>query len=79
MLKRKSQEDYPRRDIAPEHTKRDTPDHKPMHPELAAAYQYVESVVDTSDFTNVQAWFGWALREAYLAGITYGKNGGLTQ
>ena len=66
-------EDYPDRDITPEHTKRETQDHEPIHPCIDAAYDYVVSILDTSDYTGVYAWHGWALREAFLAGVSYAE------
>jgi hypothetical protein len=71
--------EYPKRDITPEHTKRGSEGHGwdndgPIHPEINAAYDYVRSVLDTSDYIERYAWHGWALREAFLAGISYTKN-----
>lgn len=43
---------------------------------LAAAYQFVESMVDKSDGGHLAHgpwWYGWALREAFLAGVEWQK------
>lgn len=60
----------------PEHDK--LSDRRPSegnHPFVEAAYQYVQSVLHTADTTGRNgvgfAWHGWALREAFLAGISY--------
>lgn len=68
---------YPQRDLTPEHTKRGEVDHASegdIHPEIIEAYHYVDSIVDTSDDDDEYAWYGWAIREAFLAGISYAKN-----
>lgn len=73
--------DYPR-PLTPEHDKRnashdanfDERDSDPLHPDVSAAYNYVDSVINTSDYTNPPAWHGWAIREAFLAGITHQQN-----
>jgi hypothetical protein len=81
-LRKKQISDYPPRDLSPEHTKRESPDKDPMyiHPDVDAAYDYVDSILDTSDFVDVYAWHGWAIREAFLAGISYEQNNqGVTQ
>lgn len=72
-MKPRAMKDYPKRDLTPEHTSRETADDQPLHPDVSAAYRYVDSVLDTSDFENVLAWHGWALREAFLAGVTYAQ------
>lgn len=60
---------YPKRDLTPEHTKR-----VPPNTDIAAAYQYITTVLDTSDYQPPgYAWHGWALREAFLAGISYAQ------
>lgn len=57
------------RDLTPEHSKRNMPGG--LHPEIEAAYAYVETVLDTADLSSpVRAWHGWALREAFLAGCS---------
>ncbi len=56
-------------DLTPEHAKRD--DGHDLHPDVVAAYAYVDRVLNTSDYTNPYAWHGWALREAFLAGISH--------
>ena len=62
-------------DLTPEHTARRTGDNKGLHPEVAAAYRYVERVLDSADIPSSKLggplWFGWALREAFLAGCSY--------
>ena len=40
--------------------------------DVAAAYQYVDSVMTVGG----HAWHGWALREAFLAGCTHHRNTG---
>lgn len=65
-------------DTTPEHTKRNTgrPRQDGNHPDITAAYAYVESVAHTADAQGIgKAWHGWALREAFLAGISYAKKG----
>jgi hypothetical protein len=58
------------KDITPEHTKRNAGNEQ--HPDITAAYEYVEKVIDTSDSEGGPFyWYGWALREAFLAGISY--------
>jgi hypothetical protein len=37
------------------------------------AYKYVESISHTADDKERMMWHGWALREAFLAGIKYGQ------
>jgi len=77
---RRLSSDYPAK-ITPEHDKRlgghdcnfDETDHLPLHPDINAAYDYVTSVLNTSDFTNPIAWHGWAIREAFLAGISHAQ------
>ena len=63
-------------DITPEHTKRGSVDHASegeLHPEIHAAYDYVDSVLHTADVCTPYAWHGWALREAFLAGISHAR------
>ncbi|MCP4595736.1 hypothetical protein [Neptuniibacter sp.] len=69
----KAGNEYPDKDLTPEHSKRNTPDDEPLHPDISAAYDYVDSVLDTSDFKDSYAWHGWALREAFLAGISHAE------
>jgi hypothetical protein len=61
-------------DLTPEHTARRQGDNKGLHPEVRAAYRYVESVLDSADISSGKLggplWFGWALREAFLAGCS---------
>ena len=78
MLERKTS-NYPKRDLTPEHTKRVSEDHgsnddAPLHPEISAAYDYVHSVLDTSDYEG--RWYGWALREVFLAGVSHAQKQG---
>lgn len=74
-MKQRPMDDYPKRDLTPEHTLRGN-DHNsdaPIHPQVAAAYEYVDLVVDTADIDagGAPAWYGWALREAFLAGCSH--------
>lgn len=46
-----------------------------LHGEVEAAYAYVESVSDTRDISSQSGWRGWALREAFLAGISHADAG----
>lgn len=65
------------RDLTPEHTKRGSIDHATVgeiHPDINAAYDYVDSVAHTADVTTPSMWYGWALREAFLAGISFGRS-----
>lgn len=48
-------------DLTPFHTDASTS-------EISNAYEYVNSIINTSDYENDLAWHGWALREAFLAG-----------
>lgn len=78
MMELRTRAEMPQRDLTPEHTKRGGKDHGahddgPLHPDISAAYDYVDSIVDTSDFKPQFAWHGWALREAFLAGISYAQ------
>lgn len=38
-----------------------------------AAYDYVESIMHTADDKRNFMWHGWALREAFIAGVKYQK------
>lgn len=70
-------DDFPRV-LTPEHAKRSISvnrDEAKLHPEIAAAYAYVESVTPASDYVNPTAWTEWAVREAFLAGISFAQNG----
>lgn len=79
-VERREMSDYPKRDLTPEHTKRgnghDTFSDAPIHPDVNAAYAYVDSVINTADMhaENSPAWHGWALREAFLAGVSHAEN-----
>jgi hypothetical protein len=56
----------------PEHTARAMDGD--LHPELKAAYGYVDRVLHTADIQSalgIPAWHGWALREAFLAGCSH--------
>lgn len=53
--------------LTPEHDKRDG---ETLHPDIEAAYRYVESIVHTADNRDGLSWHGWALREAFLAGMS---------
>lgn len=74
IMKKRPMSDYPA-DLTPEHELRgnghDNMEDNDLHPDVDAAYDYVDSVIDTSDFTEPLAWHGWALREAFLAGISH--------
>ena len=59
----------------PEHEKRLTTGD--IHSDIMAAYNYVDSVIDTADDKIAIMWHGWALREAFLAGISYKEKGEL--
>lgn len=64
--------------LTPEHDKRGTPPIEydgRLHPDVSAAYDYVENVVQTADgmHGHTPTWHGWALREAFLAGISYAE------
>ena len=41
--------------------------------ERTAAYEYVESVVGTADDRELLMWRGWALIDAFMAGIKYSR------
>lgn len=56
----------------PEHEKRSMADG--LHPDVNAAYGYVISVSDTCDIPSLNAWHGWALREAFLAGVSFAES-----
>jgi len=71
-MKLKTIADYPDgfdNNLTPEHNKRNIGGG--LSPEVEAAYAYVSSVYETSDYSDVHVWNGWALREAFLAGISY--------
>lgn len=65
--------------VTPEHDRRDGGDHGfnddgPLHPDLIAAYDYVSRVLSTRDALDAHGcpmWYGWALREAFLAGQSH--------
>ena len=61
-------------DNLPEHSKRNKIPATDQHPEIKAAYEYVDNVAHTSDYNEPKAWHGWALREAFLAGISYAQS-----
>lgn len=58
----------------PEHDKRFDAWKRNENQDIPAAYRYVESVAHTMDAEPVagrcNAWHGWALREAFLAGMS---------
>jgi hypothetical protein len=58
-------------ELTPEHTKRNTL--KGLHPDVEAAYDYVTSRISTADDPVMLWWHGWALREAFLAGISFAQ------
>ncbi len=53
----------------PEHDKRS----ETFSEEVLRSYGYVESVMHTADDMSSRMWHGWALREAFLAGISHNK------
>lgn len=63
---------------SPEHDKRESDD-EPMHPELYAAFEYVDSAGMKTRLPGGAGpqthlgylWHGWAIREAFLAGISW--------
>ncbi len=60
--------------MTPEHDKRETGADEPLHPEVLAAYNYVEGMDEADVYLGISPfWSGWALREAFLAGITYAQ------
>ena len=64
-------------DLTPEHSAR--PPGSAGEYDVVAAYQYVDSVVQTADAISPcggHAWHDWALREAFLAGCTHHRNTG---
>ena len=77
---RREMNDYPKRDLTPEHTKRrtghDSFSDAPLSQDVLAAYRYVDKVVDVADLKvgGAPAWHGWALREAFLAGVSHAEN-----
>lgn len=64
-------------DLTPEHNARDQ--EEGLHPEVQAAYRYVESVICAADAKSPTgyAWHGWALREAFLAGCSHAARAAL--
>jgi hypothetical protein len=68
-------------DPTPEHTARKQGND--LHPEVIAAYRYVESMLDFADVPSSKIggplWFGWALREAFLAGCSHAARAALAQ
>lgn len=77
MMIEKLASEFPKRELTPEHIKRGS-DHNSIdvdnfyiHPEVTAAYKYVDSVLDTSSFKDEYLWHGWAIREAFLAGCSH--------
>ena len=65
----------PKIDNAPEIKKRTLGEEEDIV-ELVASSDYVDSVLHTADYKQDLLWHGWALREAFLAGITYQKEHG---
>ena len=46
-----------------------------MSPELTAAYRHVDKMALQPDGNDPYPyWYGWALREAFLAGFHYANN-----
>jgi hypothetical protein len=56
-------------ELTPEHSKRTMKDG--LHQDVIDAYDYVDSRIPTADLSGPPMWFGWALREAFLAGISH--------
>jgi hypothetical protein len=59
-------------DLTPEHSAR--PSDSAGYPEVLAAYNYVDSVMQHADAVSPvggHAWHNWALREAFLAGCSH--------
>jgi hypothetical protein len=72
MIRRKDPRDYSPeelKNLSPEVIKRRLP--KGLHPEWLAADAYTQSRLHTSDYIGEYIWHGWALTEAFLAGISY--------
>lgn len=66
----------PKIDNAPEIKKRTLGDQDAIN-ELLASSDYVDEVAHTADCKHSPPmWASWALREAFLAGITYQKKHG---
>ncbi|MCG7551338.1 hypothetical protein [Pseudoalteromonas sp. Of7M-16] len=61
--------------LTPEHDKRPMNENG-LHPDVKAAYHYGNSVSHTSDLKTPRAWYGWALREAFLAGVSHAQKEG---
>ncbi len=60
----------PYKSATPEHDKRMT-EKGHIHPDVLKSYWYVDSVLWTADaVAHGYAWHGWALREAFLAGMS---------
>jgi hypothetical protein len=78
MMQNRRHADY-QHPTTPEHEKRmgprdtyiESPGSVPLHPEILAAYEYVDKAKLNSDYIDPPAWHGWAIREAFLAGISY--------
>jgi hypothetical protein len=69
-----------RNSYTPHHDKLDGGEHGfnhvgPIPRSMVAAYAYVDRVLHTADVhVGISpAWHGWALREAFLAGIAHAK------
>lgn len=54
--------------LTPEHDKRRT-DGPGLHSEILAAYDYVDEVMKRAPWLL----YGWAIREAFLAGCSYAQ------
>ena len=77
-MRLKRPEEYPTGTITPEHDARGSADHGidndgSLHSEIKASYEYVDSILATSDYVGCYAWHGWAIREAFLAGVTHAR------
>lgn len=61
----------------PEHDRRFEAWKRGENHDIPAAYKYVESILHTADACRgLHAWRGWAIREAFLAGITFAQTHG---
>lgn len=59
----------------PEHDKRFDAWKRGENHDIPAAYKYVESIISTADGgTGLHTWHGWAIREAFLAGISFAQS-----
>lgn len=57
----------------PEHDKRMDAWKRNENNDIPTAYAYVDSILHTADGGGYYTWHGWALREAFLAGISHAE------